>query len=67
MSANRKRNVIITPFNGDHTNFAKYKSSVIDFVKNYFIKVLGADQPGIQSVQIWKDRPTATVAFCEES
>uniref|UniRef100_A0A915CTM8 Pre-mRNA-splicing factor SLU7 n=1 Tax=Ditylenchus dipsaci TaxID=166011 RepID=A0A915CTM8_9BILA len=34
MSAKRKRNIIITPFNGDRANFAKYKSAVIDFVKN---------------------------------
>uniref|UniRef100_A0A915D6R9 Uncharacterized protein n=1 Tax=Ditylenchus dipsaci TaxID=166011 RepID=A0A915D6R9_9BILA len=49
MSAKRKRNIIITPFNGDRANFAKYKSAVIDFVKNYFVKVLGADPPGIQA------------------
>uniref|UniRef100_A0A915DJM4 Uncharacterized protein n=1 Tax=Ditylenchus dipsaci TaxID=166011 RepID=A0A915DJM4_9BILA len=59
------RSIVITPFDGDRKNYAKYKSSIVDFITKCFNDLLGADPPNVESVVVWKDRPSATVIFSE--
>uniref|UniRef100_A0A915DQ20 Uncharacterized protein n=1 Tax=Ditylenchus dipsaci TaxID=166011 RepID=A0A915DQ20_9BILA len=54
------RSIVITPFDGDRKNYAKYKSSIVDFITKCFNDLLGADPPNVESVVVWKDRPSAT-------
>uniref|UniRef100_A0A915DWM6 Uncharacterized protein n=1 Tax=Ditylenchus dipsaci TaxID=166011 RepID=A0A915DWM6_9BILA len=59
----KSRSIMITPFNGDRKNNAKYKSSIANFIAKCFKNLLGADPPNIENVISWKNRPIATVIF----
>uniref|UniRef100_A0A915EJ13 Uncharacterized protein n=1 Tax=Ditylenchus dipsaci TaxID=166011 RepID=A0A915EJ13_9BILA len=62
---NKIRSFIITPFDGDHKNYAQYKTSIVDLIAKCFKDLLIADPPSIRNVLVWIGRPSATMIFSE--